>query len=211
MIVLMLILLNGIIITNNVKAQLPTVVKGYVYIDGNITKPEEIHLKFLNQSEKATVYDDGRYIIIFENETLGTIGTFYIIYSNNSYEPSETLTLIEDQFLYNIDLHIKTLNESYTLEASAKKQETNSLYAIFLFIIIFLVIVAIILIILILISSIKQKPKIQKIFYIRKKGEITKEEVIAKTTETSVKAEKIKSIEEQVDELLSKMEKYNKS
>jgi len=211
MIVLMLILLNGIIITNNVKAQLPTVVKGYVYIDGNITKPEEIHLKFLNQSEKATVYDDGRYIIIFENETLGTIGTFYIIYSNNSYEPSETLTLIEDQFLYNIDLHIKTLNESYTLEASAKKQETNSLYAIFLFIIIFLVIVAIILIILILISSIKQKPKIQKIFYIRKKCEITKEEVIAKTTETSVKAEKIKSIEEQVDELLSKMEKYNKS
>ena len=211
MIVLMLILLNGMIITNSVKAQFPTVVKGYVYIDGNITKPEEINLRFLNQSEKATIYDDGRYIIIFENETLGTIGTFNIIYSNNSYEPPETLTLIEDQFLYDIDLHIKTLNESYTPEASAKKQETNSLYAIFLFLIIFLVIVAIFLIILISISSIKQKPKIAKIFYTKKMKETTDLGIIADNAKTVEKDEKVKSIEEQVDELLSKIEKYNKS
>jgi len=124
MIVLMLILLNVIIITNNVKAQLPTVVKGYVYIDENIKKPEEIHLKFTDQSRKATIYDDGRYIIIFENETLGTIGTFYIIYSGNSYKPPETLTLIENQFLYDIDLHIKTSNESHTPEEPANIQPT---------------------------------------------------------------------------------------
>jgi len=204
----MLILLNGIIITNNVKAQLPTVLKGYVYIDGNITKPEEVHLKFLNQSENATVYDDGRYIIIFENETSGTIGTFFIIYSNNSYEPPETLTLIEDQFLYNIDLHIKTLNESYTQEATAKKQETNSLYTIFLFLIIFLMSVAIFIILLILINTIKQKPKIAKIFYTKKRKEITDMGIIAEKTKTVEKDEKIKSIEEEVDDLLSKLEKY---
>ena len=75
----MLILLNTIIITNSVKAQLPTVVKGYVYIDGNITKPEEINLKFLNQSENATIYDDGRYIIMKHLEQLELLILFILI------------------------------------------------------------------------------------------------------------------------------------
>jgi len=122
MIVVLLILQSSIIIANKIKAQLPTVVKGYVYIDGNVTKPEEVHLKFQDQSRKATVYEDGRYIIIFEGEDAGTIGTFYVIYLGNSYEPPETVTILEDEYLYNIDLHIETSNGGHPPEEPANIQ-----------------------------------------------------------------------------------------
>ena len=102
----MIILLCSIIIATNVRAQPPTVVKGYVYIDGIITMPEEVHLMFPSQSRIGNVYSDGRYIIVFTGESTGSTGEFYIIYNGLSYTPAETITLLEDEYLYNIDLHV---------------------------------------------------------------------------------------------------------
>jgi PKD repeat protein len=90
-----------------VTAQPPTIVKGYVYIDGVIIAPEEVHLTFPNQARIGTVYEDGRYMIVFTGEEPGTIGEFYIIYSGKTYVPLETLTLEEGVYVYNIDLYIE--------------------------------------------------------------------------------------------------------
>jgi hypothetical protein len=56
----------------------------------------------------AEVYDDGRYIIIFDNEEPGTTGTFLVIYQGKSYTPLETVTLQSNVYVYDIDLHIET-------------------------------------------------------------------------------------------------------
>jgi PKD repeat protein len=88
-------------------AQPPTIVKGYVYINDEITEPEEVHLTFPSQSRIGTVYSDGRYIIVFTDEDAGSVGEFYIIYNGKSYIPSETVIIIENQYVYEIDLYIE--------------------------------------------------------------------------------------------------------
>jgi len=60
----------------------------------------------------ATVNEDGQYIIIFDNEKPGTKGTFLIIYKTKNYNPPEIVILEENQYSYNIDLHIETNGQS---------------------------------------------------------------------------------------------------
>jgi PKD repeat protein len=105
--IISLFLIIVLFATNNV-AQPPTIVKGYVYIDNLITEPDEVHLTFSSQSRVGSVYSDGRYIIVFTGEDDGNVGEFYIIYNGKSYIPSETVTIIENQFIYEIDLYIET-------------------------------------------------------------------------------------------------------
>lgn len=62
---------------------------------------------FPSQSRIGAVYNDGSYIIIFTGEEAGSQGDFYIIYNDDSYVPVETLTIIEDKYEYNIDLHFE--------------------------------------------------------------------------------------------------------
>jgi PKD repeat protein len=108
---LILIIFTSLISITIVTAQPPTIVKGYIYIDGIITAPEEVHLTFPDQARIGTIYDDGRYIIVFTGEEPGTTGEFYIIYSGKTYVPPETVTLEEEVYVYNIDLHIKISGE----------------------------------------------------------------------------------------------------
>ncbi|UCH72338.1 MAG: PKD domain-containing protein [Thermoplasmatales archaeon] len=108
MIVILITIFLTILAVNPIsKSESPTIVKGYVYVNGTITKPDEVHLTFPDQSRIATLYDDGRYLIIFDNEEPGTNGSFYIIYSGKSYEPEETITLEAGVYVYDIDLHIE--------------------------------------------------------------------------------------------------------
>lgn len=109
-ILLIIIILTSsfVIIADNIKAQPPTIVKGYVYIDGVVTKPQEVHLTFESQSRKGTVYDDGRYIVVLTGEEVGSVGVFKVIYNSKSYTPPETVTIEEDEYQYNIDLHVTT-------------------------------------------------------------------------------------------------------
>lgn len=68
------------------------------------------------------------------------------------------------------------------------------------FIVIFLIIILLIFISMFLIQNIKQKPKRQRIFYIKK----IEEKAVPKPLATVIKDDKIKSIEEKVDEILLK-------
>jgi PKD repeat protein len=63
---------------------------------------------FPGQMRFADLYDDGRYIIIFDDEGPGTTGTFLVIYKTKEYTPSETVTLESGQYAYDINLHIET-------------------------------------------------------------------------------------------------------
>lgn len=92
----------------SVNAEAPTIVKGYVYVNDVIKEPDEVHLTFPSQSRIGTVYSDGRYIIVFTGENVGSVGEFYIIYNDKSYIPTETVTILENQTVYEIDLYIET-------------------------------------------------------------------------------------------------------
>jgi hypothetical protein len=109
--------------------QPPTVVNGYVYINGIRTEPDEISLMLSDQMRYATTYNDGRYVIIFNDAEPGNTGTFLIIYSGKSWVPMETLTIQENVFIYHIDLHIEISgdnnNEPYDNGNDDKSENTN--------------------------------------------------------------------------------------
>lgn len=108
MLLIVFILFCNIFIITNVKAQPPTIVKGYVYINETITEPEGVSLFFPEEIKFASVYDDGRYVIIFESIESGITGTFVVYYKNVEYTAPETLTIKENEYLYDIDLNIET-------------------------------------------------------------------------------------------------------
>ena len=89
----LLILTIAFITTVNAQPpELPTFVKGYVYIDDIKTQPEEVSLQLPDEMVIATLYDDGRYILNLSSQPMGTTGTFLVIYNGESYTPPETVT-----------------------------------------------------------------------------------------------------------------------
>jgi len=62
---------------------------------------------------------------------------------------------------------------------------------------------------LIVFRKIKPEPRIQKIFYTKKIDEITEKSLRFYETKTVKKDKKYKSVEEEVDELLTKLENKN--
>ncbi|PNX48723.1 MAG: hypothetical protein BV457_03150 [Thermoplasmata archaeon M9B1D] len=104
-----MILLSLILTIAPIKvAQPPTIVKGYVYIDNVKEQPDQVSLMLPEEMRYATTYSDGRYIIMFNNANPGDTGEFLIINNGLSYIPAETLTIQQDVYLYEIDLHIQT-------------------------------------------------------------------------------------------------------
>ena len=103
-------------------------VEGYVYIDGVITKPDEVTLLlpdpfgFVIVYEDAILFEDGRYSITFYNYHPGTKGTFLVVYHNEEYTPSEKITIMENQEIYETDLHIET---NIKPELPLNEQTTN--------------------------------------------------------------------------------------
>jgi hypothetical protein len=59
----------------------PCSVRGYVYVDGVITKPDQVVLSFPGQDITATLFDDpyGFYTADFAEE-VGVTGVFYVTF-----------------------------------------------------------------------------------------------------------------------------------
>jgi len=72
-------------------------------------------------------------------------------------------------------------------------------------IIVILVIIIIILVALIIKSYMKQKPKTEKIFYYNKNDKTAQENTTASKTESSKIEKKFRTVEEEIDEFLSKV------
>jgi len=84
----------------------PFTIRGYVYIDGVITEPEDVILTLAGGDIVATTYSDGYYEITGEAE-IGDTGTFTAVYLGSSYSATETI-LITGDYIYRINLTIDT-------------------------------------------------------------------------------------------------------
>ncbi len=109
-IVLMLItfiLLGNIIITENVKAEPPITINGFIYIDGAIKKPQAVRITFPSNSKNGITYENGSYHIVnITGIKNGETGIFNITYNGKLYTPPETVTREDNKNYYTVNLHI---------------------------------------------------------------------------------------------------------
>lgn len=105
MVFLILLLLIIFITPLKSVAVQPCTIRGYVYINDVITKPDELTLVFPSQTVYADLYSDGYYIIDC-NEEIGQIGEFYVSYLGYAYLAQETVTILYDVYIYQIDVYV---------------------------------------------------------------------------------------------------------
>ena len=100
----------ALILTPNVSAVAKTCyIRGYVYVDGVITTPEEVKILISNKEIKATIPGDpeGYYILDFTGE-IGDTGVFHVTTPAGTWQANETITIKQNQDLYKINLTINT-------------------------------------------------------------------------------------------------------
>jgi chitodextrinase len=88
---------------------IPCTVRGFVYIDGEMTTPEQIVLSFPEQNVTAVLPIDpvGYYVLDFSEKILAT-GTFIVTISSVDCIAEETITIIQGQTLYKMNLTVDT-------------------------------------------------------------------------------------------------------
>ena len=84
---------------------IPRTVRGYVYVNGVVTKPDKVTLSIGTQQVTATLFNDGYYIIDFSEED-GETGTFTVTVDGKDYLAPETVTLLQGVYVYHINLTI---------------------------------------------------------------------------------------------------------
>ena len=84
---------------------IPRTVRGYVYVNGVVTKPDKVTLSIGTQQVTATLFNDGYYIIDFSEED-GETGTFTVTVDGNDYLAEETITTEHEVYIYHINLTV---------------------------------------------------------------------------------------------------------
>ncbi len=101
-------LITVLLITPQINADnSPRTVRGYVYINGVITKPDNLKLCFPTQNITATLYNDGYYILDFSEE-VGETGYFIVTYNELELQAQETVTIECGVYIYRINLTVTT-------------------------------------------------------------------------------------------------------
>jgi hypothetical protein len=121
--------LNTIVICTHSTETQPCTVRGYVYLDGNITTPEQVKLEFAEQNISGTIPGDpvGYYIVDF-NEDIGKTGTFYVTIDGKTYIAEQTMTVEYDVYAYRINLTINTTSANNPPEVEIIKPKTGFVY-----------------------------------------------------------------------------------
>jgi hypothetical protein len=109
LIIVLMLLPMTVVITTAYTSSAPCTVRGYVYLDGETTTPEQVVLSFPGQDITATIPGDpqGYYAIDF-NEDAGQTGTFSVTISSVTYTALETLIIQQAVYLYQINLTVTT-------------------------------------------------------------------------------------------------------
>ena len=159
--------------------------------------------------------------VLIDSIFCGTIGymidftsdSIYDLFHSNTTDEETPVKFVNDLYLiddnndgkydYQFDITTKELSV-YSQVGETKEQETNWIDMInpYLPYIIIGVLALLIIIIFLFIREIKQEPK-KKVYYTKEKNKIEVKEPKAKEILTKIKFEKSKSIEEEIDELLS--------
>ncbi|UCH72337.1 MAG: PKD domain-containing protein [Thermoplasmatales archaeon] len=87
----------------------PCTVRGYIYIDNVITKPDNLTISFPEQNVSAFLPDDpiGYYILDF-SEKIGEKGIFIIIKDEMEYIAAENFTVLAGVYFYDLNLTAET-------------------------------------------------------------------------------------------------------
>lgn len=98
-----------VVITTAYTTSIPCTVRGYVYLDGEITTPEQVVLSFPDQDITGTIPGNpqGYYVVDF-NEDVGQTGTFIVTISSVTYTAMETVTIQQGVYVYIINLTVTT-------------------------------------------------------------------------------------------------------
>jgi len=104
---LTVLLVTSIFTSFVLAAEQPRTVRGYVYINGVITKPDKVVLSIAGQQITAKLSDHeyGYYMIDFSAED-GETGSFTVTVDGNDYLAEETITTEHDVYLYHINLTV---------------------------------------------------------------------------------------------------------
>ena len=78
-------------------------VRGYVYIDDNIKKPDIIKLVFPSQTINGNTYSDGYFVFDF-NGVAAETGQFFASIDNIELKAEETITIKEEVYTYKLNL-----------------------------------------------------------------------------------------------------------
>ncbi|HEC86513.1 MAG TPA: hypothetical protein ENI49_01385 [Thermoplasmatales archaeon] len=97
--------LSFIFVVLSVANPIPRTVSGYVYVNGVVTKPDKVTLSIGTQQVTATLFNDGYYIIDFSEDD-GETGTFTVTVDGKDYLAPETVTLLQDVYVYHINLTV---------------------------------------------------------------------------------------------------------
>ena len=189
----------------------------------NWTKPDVYTIKVYAIDDKDTYSEKSELVILIDTiycQDLGYLidktgdGIYNFIYLNSSgleklvvFDNGPYLIDVDDDGEY--DYRFSTVTNQLSAYVKGETVEQQASFAditksLLPYIVIFLVLVVIILVVLIFGSSLKVKPRIQKMFYFIKKDKTPVKEIIVEDKAISAKDAKIKSIEKKVDELLAK-------
>ena len=105
-------------------AFVPRTVRGYVYVNDVITKPDDVILSIAGENISATLFDDGYYIIDFSAED-GETGIFTVIVDGEDYLANETLVTEHNVYVYYIDLHVWTSEENHPPDKPSNPSPAN--------------------------------------------------------------------------------------
>ena len=105
-------------------AFVPRTVRGYVYVNDVITKPDDVILSIAGENISATLFDDGYYIIDFSAED-GETGIFTVIVDGKDYLANETLVTEHNVYVYYIDLHVWTSEENHPPDKPSNPSPAN--------------------------------------------------------------------------------------
>jgi len=121
--------LNTIVICTHSTETQPCTVRGYVYVDGNITTPEQVKLEFAEQNISGTIPGDptGYYIVDF-NEDIDEKGIFYVTIDGKIYVAEENITVEYEVYAYKINLTVNTTSSNNPPEVEIIKPKTGFLY-----------------------------------------------------------------------------------
>lgn len=104
----LLLLSVGATITTTVSAADPTSIRGYVYVDGVITTPDQVKVSFsLNEYFADLPGSPVGFYVIDINEDLGETGTFFVTISGSTWQADNSVT-IDGAIVIYINLSIDT-------------------------------------------------------------------------------------------------------
>jgi len=110
LVAIMMLVSVALVLLPLVSAANPCTIRGYVYVDGVITTPDEIKLIISDKEIIADLFETPTgYYNIMVDASVGETGIFHVTIPEGTWKTDETITIQNGVYLYKINLTIDTL------------------------------------------------------------------------------------------------------